>query len=264
MIIFLVLAVIAGAVIITISLTKILSISEVYEKANDVYSDLSEKYVTEIEMESLESNDENDPLRPAFIWDYEKAHAEYPDIVGYIHQENTEYLSYPILQGATNETYVRHLITGEYNIAGSIFVDSDCLYALKSNYSIVYGHNMKNHSMFGSLLCYRDPDYCEGHETFDIYVEDRHYRYHLYSVCTSPADGDIFTLEFGSEEEFIELFKDIKKRSDYEIDDGLGEVTADDHFICLTTCTYDLNYAYRYTIIIRRGEEYDDRLYIPG
>jgi len=252
---------------------RLISIKDIYDQANNVYSDLSDQYVHEIEDPVKKTEEEQKPeikpetqpdagsLRPAFIWDYESAHAQYPDIVGYIYQENTEYLSYPVLQGKTNDTYLRHLITGEYHIAGSIFVDSGFPYALESNYSIVYGHNMKNHSMFGSLLNYRDPEYYDDHKYFDIYAKDKHYRYHVFAVCTSEADGEVFTYMFDSEEDFVNLFESLRTRSDYQIDDGLGEITADDHFICLSTCTYDLNYSQRYTIIIRRGEEYDDSLF---
>jgi len=254
-----VMLVLISMIIGVVSIIKIVSVEKTYDYANNVYSDISDKYVTEIETSPDTSQPEEEvPLKASFIWDYESAHLQYPDIVGYIHQDNTERLSYPILQGETNDTYLRHLITGEYNIAGSIFVDSGYPYALESNYCVVYGHNMKNHSMFGSLLCYRDPEYYRGHETFDIYVRDRHYRYYVYAVCTSHINGDIFTYQFDSEEAFIKLFEDIKRRSDFPTEDPLGPVTADDHFICLTTCTYDLNYDYRYTVVIRRGEEYVD------
>lgn len=259
--------------IASFSAYKLFSIKDLYGHANDVYSDLAERYgqekedpVKKVEEEQKqEAKPEPYPeaglLRPAFIWDYESAHAQYPDIVGYIYQENTEYLSYPVLQGKTNDTYLRHLITGEYHVAGSIFVDSGFPYALESNYCIVYGHNMKNHSMFGSLLNYRDPEYYDDHKYFDIYAKDKHYRYHVFAVCTSEAEGDVFTYMFDTEEDFVNLFESLRARSDYLINDGLGTITADDHFICLSTCTYDLNYSQRYTIIIRRGEEYDDSLF---
>ena len=256
--------IIISMIIGVISILKIVSINKEYERAKDVYSEVSDRYVIEINDETVDIpvvEESEDVETPSFIWDYESAHSQYPDIVGYIYQDNTEFLSYPVLQGETNDTYLRHLITGEYNIAGSIFADSGYPYALEGNYCVVYGHNMKNHSMFGSLLCYRDPEYYKGHESFDIYVKDRHYRYMVYAVCTSPVDGDIFTYTFDSEESFIKLFEDLRERSDFTIDDGLGPVTAEDHFICLTTCTYDLNYSYRYTVVIRRGEEYDDSLF---
>ena len=73
-----------------------------------------------------------------------------PEVIGWIQIEGTS-ISYPIMKGKDNDYYLKHTFEGNYNAAGSIFID----YTNNSNFedcnTIIYGHNMKNGSMFGLL-----------------------------------------------------------------------------------------------------------------
>lgn len=78
-----------------------------------------------------------------------------PDIVAWIRIDGLG-IDYPVVQGEDNEHYLYYTFRGEANVAGSIFLD----YRNKADFSdskiILYGHNMKNGSMFGSLKKYQD------------------------------------------------------------------------------------------------------------
>lgn len=72
-----------------------------------------------------------------------------PDVIGYIDIPDFE-ISYPVLQGEDNKTYLRTNINGEYDVAGAIFLDAN----YKDIYSpvkLIHGHNMRNGSMFHKL-----------------------------------------------------------------------------------------------------------------
>lgn len=196
-------------------------------------------------------------VKPKFVFDYMSLHRAYPDVVGYIYQE--EYISYPILKGKTNDTYLRTMINGQYNICGSIFLDSSM--SLRDGYAVIYGHNVKNGQMFGSLLLYKDEEYLKTHPYFDIYDGMLHYRYYVFAVCRSEIDSQVFTYGLGiskePEPELKDFAEKIKEESIYEIPDrGMGPFTNDDHIICLSTCTANLDYNYRQTVFLRRAFRY--------
>ena len=82
--------------------------------------------------------------------DFSLLKQENEDIVGWIYCEGTP-ISYPVVQSGDNQYYLHRLINGEYNIAGSIFMDYRNNAELEDNNTIIYGHNMKNNTMFGYL-----------------------------------------------------------------------------------------------------------------
>lgn len=96
-----------------------------------------------------------------------------PDIVGFI-DYNKAGICYPILQTTDNSWYLSHDPWNNVNISGSVFLDCDCKSDFSGKYSVIYGHNMNNGSMFGSL----DTRSNIG-DTFTITVGDTEYTYEV-------------------------------------------------------------------------------------
>ena len=82
--------------------------------------------------------------------DFERLQEENKDIIAWLYCPDTE-INYPVVQSKDNEYYLRRLLDGTWNIAGTLFMDyrnaADC----SDLHTIIYGHNMKNNTMFGSL-----------------------------------------------------------------------------------------------------------------
>ena len=111
---------------------------------------LIEKAVVETSnTNTISSNTEDEYTLPLSV-DFSALKQENEDIIGWIYSENTP-INYPVVQSDDNEYYLRRLTNGEYNIAGSIFMDYRNSASLEDNNTIIYGHNMKNNTMFGSL-----------------------------------------------------------------------------------------------------------------
>ena len=94
--------------------------------------------------------------------DFSSLREENDEIVGWIYSPDTV-INYPVLKADDNNKYLYHLPNGRYNLAGSIFADyrnSD--FGTDSNY-IIYGHHMKNDSMFGTIYEYRSQEYYNNH-----------------------------------------------------------------------------------------------------
>ncbi|MCF0228514.1 MAG: class B sortase [Parasporobacterium sp.] len=180
------------------------------------------------------------------------------DAVGYIYQKGT--LSYPVVQAEDNNKYLRNFIDGSYNVAGTLFLDYFFKGGLDSNYAIMYGHNMDDGSMFGTITSYKDEEYCREHPYFEIYVGDRKYAYYVYSFGQVAVDDQLFM--FGADEEdladnkefLLEQLDYLKSLRKY---DPLCPIKATENskLLILSTCIdYPRDYNYRYVVALLRGE----------
>ncbi len=180
------------------------------------------------------------------------------DGVGYIYQDDTV-ISYPILQAEDNDKYLRSLMNGEYNVAGSLFVDYAFKEGLNGRYSIIYGHNMDDGSMFGTLTKYKDEEYYKEHPEFQIFVGDRGYVYYVYAAAQVPIDSFVFDYNDMTNEEFLDFMAQIKELTDYDIEIPV-KITEHSHVVLLSTCIeYPRDYNYRYITVLVRGEKLWDK-----
>lgn len=156
---------------------------------------------------------------PIFVWNQEKFEKMLEfnsDIKGWIRlkgkKNQQDEISYPIVQGTDNEYYLHYLANKTWNANGSIFIDYQLEKGLKSKNCIIYGHNMNNGAMFGKLKNYLDEEYYKEHPYFDIYIEEKHYRYYVFSIYkTETVGSDSYMMDFSEEETEEETEKETKK-----------------------------------------------------
>lgn len=162
---------------------------------------------------------------------------ENQDIVAWIYCENTP-INYPVLQSNDNEYYLRRLINGEYNTAGSIFMDYRNHSNMNDDNTIIYGHNMKNDTMFGTLTKYKEQEYYENNRIMYLFTPEKNYMIELFAGCTISVDSDVYNLSQINKEEII-------NESDFKSDIIVED---EDKTITLSTCSYDYDGA-RYIIM---------------
>lgn len=204
------------------------------------YESLESRVVRElgkpIEEQTTESVSEELPqwyLEKGIEIDFDTLQEENEDIVGWIQFDTIE-ISYPILIGEDNETYLRTDYQGKKAVAGSIFMDSMNQSDFSDYHTIIYGHNMRNGSMFGQLKQYKNPEFYEGNEFFTIYTPDRVLRGQIFSCHDTDACGEVYTVGFQPDEEYQEFVEYLKNASWY---DCHVEVSNEDQIITLSTCT---------------------------
>lgn len=241
---------------IGISTYKLITISNSYKEAKDTYKLVDDMFTEQ------ETDDEEDAstvtdkrkIKTTWKWNYQKMLEMCPDTVGYIKQEKT--LSYPVLQAENNEKYLRHMYDGTYNIAGSLFVDCSCTDGLDTPYAVIYGHNMDDGSMFGTITRYKDEEYYKKHPTFEVYAKDKYYRYYVFSAFQAEADGYVFCYGMTGDQ-LLQQALALKSECAYQT--NAPELTADSHILVLSTCIdYPRDYAYRWVVCLVRGEEIKD------
>lgn len=207
-----------------------------YKKGTDEYNQIEEMAVTERDADSGEVAGPNAQLKPPIEVDFDKLKSVNEDVVGWIYVDALPDISYPIVKGKDNQTYLHQTYEKNYNFAGTIFVDYENSGDFSDCNTLVYGHNMKNGSMFGHLKKFREDDRLYKQDKyFWILTPERNYRYEIISAYTTGVNSDTYTLFKGPGEEFEKYLETIKGYSEIQTDDT--DLTIKDKIVTLSTCT---------------------------
>lgn len=114
-----------------------------------------------------------------------------PDCVGWVELGD---IAYPVVQAADNDYYLTHTFEGAVNGAGAIFVDWRCDPAFGDASTLVYGHNMRDGSMFSGLGDYQDAELLAAAPPLYIHTEDGVLFYRLLLAATVPSDDALYGL----------------------------------------------------------------------
>lgn len=154
--------------------------------------------------------------------EYRKMYETNSDLAGWIVIDGTD-INYPVVQSKVyQEFYLDHNFDGEEDDAGSIFADARNDLLLPDDNIIIYGHNMKDGSMFGTLQYYLDKDYYDKHSTLSFDTLRKHGTYKIAAVGLSKiseeSDGAFKYYDFinaDSKKEFKKYVENIKKLEAY-------------------------------------------------
>ena len=175
-----------------------------YKKGTDEYNSISEMAVTERDPDNTEDlgQPENQPTAPISI-DFASLKSINDDVIGWIYMEALPQISYPVVQGEDNNTYLHQTYEKNYNFAGTIFIDYENKRDFSDCNTLVYGHNMKNGSMFGMLKKYRaDETLYNTSKYFWILTPEKNYRYEIIAAYTTSVNSETYTLFKGPGSEF--------------------------------------------------------------
>lgn len=147
-----------------------------------------------------EDDKEGEKQEETVTVDFASLQAINPDIVAWLRIPGV--LEYPVVRGKDNSYYLNHTVQKTYNIAGSIFLDYRNERDFSDSKNIIYGHNMKDGSMFHVLRNYQDIDFFQEHTDMEIYLPDgRSLNYQITACEQVPADSEIYQIEKGNAEE---------------------------------------------------------------
>ena len=200
-----------------------------YSKANSFYDGIT------LDVQQGEDSPSEDDEIPANIRSHMEAYRalkkEYPNIVGYISIPAVS-IGYPVVQWTDNMYYTTHLITGEENRSGSIFLDF-CVdpSPAKSKNLIVYGHNMNDKSMFYPI---RDLFFEETFRNAQVeYICDEGvFLYESLSVCLTDIEDPYYTYSFANDAAFAAFVEERAAKSRFPV-----EYDTPSHLITLVTCS---------------------------
>lgn len=227
-----------------VSAFKIFSYVQERKAASDAYSDLKQVVQVEDSRKSNTEEDKNIDNGDSFSVDFDALSAINDDITGWIRCEGTK-IDYPVMHTDNNDYYLSHLYDGKVNSSGAIFMDSRNEDINSDKNVVIYGHSMKNGTMFNSLKKYKDQKYYENYPEIMLYTPDGNYVMELVSGTIEDGYEDFLRFDFEDEDDYINYVQSFIDRSSFVSD---VTVSSDDRIATLCTCSYEKENA-RYVVI---------------
>ena len=155
-----------------------------------------------------------------------------PDVCAWVTLDNTA-IDYPVVQGEDNNYYLKHSFEGESVNAGCIFMDCEASADWSDRNTFVFGHNMRDESMFGAFKnLLKGTASCEENPYFYIYTEDKVYIYEIFSYYETKSTSDRFAT-FTSDASYDDYVQWATEHSLYASDADLSDRG---NIVSLSTC----------------------------
>lgn len=172
------------------------------------------------------------PQYPPLAIDMDKLMEMNSDFRGWFYFPAVE-VSYPVVQGEDNNYYLKHSFEDEKSNSGCIFMECDAAPDWSDRNTFVFGHNMRDGSMFGTLKkLVDDPSLLDANPRFYIYTEDVVYTYEIFSYYLTKSDSNRYMI-FSSDENYDKYTSWAVENSSYVFDVDLSERS---NIVSLSTC----------------------------
>ncbi|MBR2674023.1 MAG: class B sortase [Mogibacterium sp.] len=169
-----------------------------------------------------------------------------PDVVAWIYYESSV-IDYPIVQGTDNDKYIYTRFDGEESGFGCLFVDAATESPFRQFNTIVYGHHMKNGSMFADLKKLKSPEYCRQHPRLELITPEGKYHLEIWAFLNQPSDSKIYETNIQEESERLSYIETASELSLYTTDIAIEPT---DRLVVLSTCAYEYDQA-RYMVVCK-------------
>lgn len=205
-----------------------------YKKADDIYEEIRGiSAPNQDNRDDSEGNHSNENNR------YKELTSINSDYRFWLKIENTN-IDYPVVQSQDNQYYLKHDFNKNYLASGSIFMDYRNKF--EEDHSIIlYGHDMKNKSMFGEVANFKKEDFFNENNLIRVEYKGMTYIYEVFSAYVADFyHGDYLKIHFEDEKDKQAYLNYIKDRSLYQ---KQIELNANDQIMTLYTCSYEFENA---------------------
>lgn len=204
------------------------------KKNND---ETTEQLKNNVKLEKIKKDNSNNEK---YIVDFKKLKSENSDVVAYIKVNNTN-IEYPIVKTSNNNFYLNHSFDKSKNSRGWIFADYKNKFDNTDKNIVIYGHNMRDESMFGSLKNILNEEWYNNAENKNItfLTEKGNYIYKVFSIYKIESEDYYIKTNFKNDEDYEKFLNTIKNRSIKNFDINLN---INDKIITLSTCANNNKY----------------------
>lgn len=156
-------------------------------------------------------------------------------------------IDYPIVQCGDNSYYLKRMFNGDRNSAGTLFIDYRNLPDFQDPNTLIYGHHMRNDSMFGTLTDYSEQAYYEENPIMLVMAEEEVFLLEIFAGYTTSDKDHCYDIAISDEEDMAAFIEEAVRKSDFV--SGV-QVQTTDRLVTLSTCAYAFEDA-RYILIGR-------------
>jgi len=197
-----------------------------------------------VETETLEA----EPKPYVSPIDFEALRQVNPDVVAWVTIPGTV-IDYPVVQTDDNETYLKKTFEGGESAAGAIYLDCDSDSDFMGMHSILYGHHMRNGSMFAELVKFKDEDFFKEHREIILYTPERELHLRTIAALYGDADGEKRRTKFDTDERFQQYADDMTKKCIFrELPEHVEGLYS------FVTCSYEFDNARTIVYAVREPE----------
>ena len=198
------------------------------------------KIAEQIKSTVIVEDKNEDENKEEYTVDFDKLKEQNNETVAWIKVNNTN-IEYPVVRSTDNSFYLNHSFDKSKNSAGWIFADYRNKFDNKDKNIVIYGHNMRDGSMFGSMKNILNSEWYDNEENTDItlYTENEKSIYKVFSIYKIESEDYYIKTEFSNDNEFERFIENLKKRSikNFNID-----ISKEDNILTLSTCANNNKY----------------------
>lgn len=241
------------ALVCAFSCYKFLHQLWVYEQAKSEYSGLDSLMslweTAEAKTSDADTEETIDAPYPLLNIDYDALKEINSEFVGVIYLPVLD-VKYPVAQASDNTKYLHTTFEGTSNASGCIFLDAAASPDFGDINTFIFGHNMKNETMFGSLKEFiQDEALCDEDPYIYIYQESQVLIYRIFAYYTISVEDDVYN-DFSGEEAYDAYVADAVSHSFYKLSDEAREEIAFENrprLLTLSTC-YATGHVYNFVV----------------
>ena len=214
-----------------------------YRESANAYDGLSDLVEIPDQAQNQESGSETETLAENLSAllpsvDFAALRENGPDIIAWLTIPDTA-VNYPVTQSEDNDYYLHHLYDGTYNKTGCLFADFENKKDFSDRNTIIYGHNMRNGSMFASLNEYKEQSYYDSHPQVYLVTPEAGYICDIFTAFEakpkeSGSETSPWKMDWKDDGAYTTWLSAMSDRSMIETD---VTVTSSDRVLTLSTCT---------------------------
>lgn len=144
-------------------------------------------------------------------------------------------INYPVVYYSNNDYYLTHAYDGSRSDGGALFFDTRCGKDLSGQNLIIYGHHMKDKSMFGSLLNYQKKEYYNAHPVLYLLTPEQNYRVEVFAAWHCDSSSEHFPIWFSNEATRKQFIENAENATGYDMDVSFRNQAT---VLSLVTCSY--------------------------
>lgn len=217
---------------------RALDLSRQKKEAAKEYEELRQEVSHQPEEASQNDMEEPEEVKPEIPVDFEALQEMNPDIYAWITIPGTQ-IDYPVLQSSTdNSYYLNHSAEKKESVSGAIFSENYNSKEFDDYITVLYGHNMKNGTMFRGLHQYTDRGFLQENREIIIYLPDAVLKYEIFAAYLTDDRHILFYYDQGKTEDNRKAFiNDILSHRTMESSlDTDAPVDTDSKILTLSTC----------------------------